>query len=194
MLEFLDWPEFGKGTERTCYRNPQVPDRCIKISKKSEAKQSRREIKYYRFLDKRGVSYAHIPKFYHEVDEGDYLGLEMEFVCNSDGSGAPNLYQYLQNPLTEEQLKTFHQELEKVKQYLLDNNIVPCDLVANNFLVTEQPKGIKIIMVDGLGSTELIPLSNYFPYFGRRKIERKWEKFMRERVLTVIEKFQTPSE
>lgn len=190
MLEFLNWPEFGKGTERTCYRNPETPDRCIKVSIKSQSKQSRREIKYYQFLAKRKVSYEHIPKFYREVDEGDYLGLEMEFVCNADGSGSPNLHQYLQQPLTPEQLSTFLQELEKVKHYLIDNNIVPCDLVANNLLVTAQRDGIKIIMVDGLGGTELIPLSNYFPYFGRRKIERKWDKFMRERVMTAIEQFQ----
>ncbi|KOO12616.1 hypothetical protein AKJ18_23005, partial [Vibrio xuii] len=82
MLDFLNWPIVGSGAERVCYRDPKDPLRCIKVSKKGQSKQTRRELKYYEYLAKRQVSYSHIPKFYRRVDEGDYIGLEMEYVCN----------------------------------------------------------------------------------------------------------------
>lgn len=190
MLEFLNWPAIGQGAERVCYRNPENPYRCVKVSKKSQSKQTRRELKYYRYLARRQVSYAHIPEFYSKVDEGDYLGLETEFVCNHDGSIAPNISYYLRQPLSANEVDDFYQAIEELKQYLIANNIVPCDLVLSNFLVTRQPDGIKVMMVDGLGGAELFPVSNYISYFGRQKIERKWRKFMTERVIPEVEKYQ----
>ncbi|MCG6221664.1 YrbL family protein [Vibrio diabolicus] len=189
MLEFLNWPTIGEGTERVCYRDPRNPHRCIKVSKKKQSKQTRRELEYYRYLEKRQVSYAHIPKFYNKVDEGGYVGLEMEFVCDHDGAVSPNISQYLQQPLSADEVDAFYLALERLKNYLIANNIVPCDLVLSNFLVTRQLSGIKIMMVDGLGGSELFPFSNYISYFGRQKIERKWHKFMAERVIPKVELF-----
>lgn len=190
MLEFLNWPIIGSGAERTCYRDPNDPLRCIKVSKKAQAKQTLRELKYYELLAKRQVSHSHIPKFYRKVDEGDYIGLEMEYVCNSNGESAPDLHKFLKRPLSETEITAIYQALEQLKCYLLTNNIVPCDLVLSNFLVLTQPKGIKIMMVDGLGGAELLPIANYIAYFGRQKIERKWVKFMAERITPTIEEFR----
>ena len=169
MLDFLNWPVIGSGAERTCYHDPSDPLRCIKVSKKSQSKQTRRELKYFEYLAKRKVSYAHIPQFYREIDEGDYIGLEMEFICNLDGSSAPDLHKYLKRPLTEAEISEFYRALEELKQYLISNNIVPCDLVLSNFLVLNLSEGIKIMMVDGLGGAELFPFGNYIRYFGDRK-------------------------
>ncbi len=193
MLEFLNWPIIGKGTERVCFRDPSNSRRCIKVSKKNQSKQTRRELKYYQYLSKRQIPYTHIPKFYKEVDEGDYLGLEMEFVCNQDGSTSLNISQYVQQSLAATEVDEFYEALNKLKNYLIANNIVPCDLVQSNFLVTRHPNGIKVVMVDGLGGAELFPFSNYVPYFGRQKIERKWRKFMTERVIPEVEKYQKKS-
>ena len=187
MPEFLNWPIIGAGAERTCYRDPSDSLRCIKVSKKTQAKQTQRELKYYQFLAKHQVSYSHIPKFYRKVDEGDYIGLEMEYVCNPNGESAPDLHKYLKRPLTDEEIDAFYLALEQLKQYLITNNVVPCDLVMSNFLVLTLPEGIKIMMVDVLGGAEVIPFANYIPYFGRRKIERKWIKFMVERIKPTIE-------
>lgn len=190
MLEFLNWPIIGSGAERVCYRDPNDPARCIKVSKKAQSKQTRRELKYYQYLATKNISYSHIPQFYRTVDEGDYIGLEMEYVCNPDGESAPDLHKYLKRPLTDEEIDAFYLALEQLKQYLITNNVVPCDLVMSNFLVLTLPEGIKIMMVDGLGGAEVIPFANYIPYFGRRKIERKWKKFMVERINPTIEEYR----
>ncbi|MEZ8734957.1 YrbL family protein [Vibrio sp. 10N.261.52.C11] len=189
MLNFLEWPEIGSGAERVCYRNPYDPSRCIKVSKKSKSKQTRRELNYYGYLSKRDVSYSHIPNFYNKVDEGDYLGLEMEFVCNPDGRSAPDLHKFLKRPLSNKDVIAIQAALAELKRYLIINNIVPCDLVLSNFLVLSQPEGLKVMMVDGLGSAELFPLANYIRFLGKKKIERKWQKFMVERINPTIEEY-----
>ena len=53
---------------------------------------------------------------------------------------------------------------------------------AFSMLVVEDDNQIKVMMIDGFGGAELIPLANYIRYFGKRKIERKWREFM-ERTL-----------
>ncbi|PML79731.1 YrbL family protein [Enterovibrio norvegicus] len=188
MLEFLTWPIIGSGQERVCYRDPNDPLRCVKVSKKEQSKQTRRELSYYQYLASRDISYSHIPKFYKKVDEGEYIGLEMEFICNPDGSNAPDLYNYIKLSLSEKEVENLYHSLEKLRIYLIENNIVPCDLVLSNFLVQTLPDGVKIVMVDGLGGAEFIPLSNYIAYFGKRKINRKWGKFLDERVIPKIKK------
>lgn len=187
MLEFLNWPIVGSGSERICYRDPYNPLRCIKVSKKTQSKQTRRELKYYKYLEKRKISYLHIPKFYRQIDEDELIGLEVEFICQQNGERAPDLHEYFKKPLTEHEITNFYKALEKLKRYLVTNNIIPCDLVLSNFLVLTTPEGIKITLVDGLGGAELFPISNYFPVLGRRKIERKWKKFLLERIEPAIE-------
>lgn len=70
--------------------------------------------------------------------------------------------------------------LEKLKTYLLRYNIIPCDLLPDNIVVKHGTTGPKLILIDGLGSTEWIPASNYFKVLGNRKILRKWEKFSKK--------------
>ena len=38
--------------------------------------------------------------------------------------------------------------------------------------------GYRYVVIDGYGSPEWIPLPNYCRFFGRRKIQRQWRKFM----------------
>jgi hypothetical protein len=61
-------------------------------------------------------------------------------------------------------------------------SVVPCDLVMSNLLVIERPDATTVMLIDGLGASEFIPLPEYVPWLGRRKIRRKWAKFMAKTV------------
>ena len=54
-------------------------------------------------------------------------------------------------------------------------NIISRDISANNLLYKRETETEgKLIIIDGLGNAELIPLSNYFNYLAQKKIIRKW--------------------
>ena len=56
-------PVVATGAERICVRNLKDQFSCFKISKKIHSKETRREIKYFKFLKKRGISSSFIPAF-----------------------------------------------------------------------------------------------------------------------------------
>lgn len=184
ISEYSQWEIIGQGTERVCYKHPDNPNRCIKISKKSQAKQTKREIKYLNFLKAKKVSFSHIPQFYNVVETHDCIGMEVELVSNFDGSSALNIRHYVEENHTPQDIEQLKLALEELRLNLIENNIIPCDLLLSNMLVTKQRQGIKVILIDGFGAANAIPLANYVKFIGRRKIERKWGKF--------IEKFLTP--
>lgn len=53
------------------------------------------------------------------------------------------------------------------------------DLSGNNILIRREQPGInRAVMIDGFGTTDLIPICHYFPHFARMKILRHWERFL----------------
>ena len=79
-------------------------------------------------------------------------------------------------------------QLEELKNFLhllflelRSKNIIICDLHAGNMMIycNKEGKLKRLIVIDGFGSPEAIPLAKYIPFFGRRKKDRQWEKFKR---------------
>ncbi|MEZ8105239.1 YrbL family protein [Vibrio cortegadensis] len=190
MRDFTQWKVIGKGAERTCYQDPDDKSRCIKVSDKNRSKQTYREIKYFKFLTRKKVSFDHIPNFYSVIENDDYLGIEQEIILDASGLPSKTLYAYLSDARTTKEMDVLYLSLDVFKKYLLDNNIIPSDLNCNNLLVTEISSGVKIHMIDGFGSSEVIPLANYFSLLGRNKINRKWTRFLCERFHPAIKQCQ----
>lgn len=188
--DFSDWEVIGKGTERVCYKHPDDPRRCVKLSPKSNSKQTHREIRYLNFLKKRGVPFTFIPEFYQVVETKDFIGMEVELVSNRDGTRALNLEYYLMAHHSPVDIGAFKQALEELKAYLLEFNVIPCDLLLSNMLVVEEEEGIRVRLIDGYGAAEFLPFSNYLPVVGRRKIQRKWDKFINNIIEPCIARIQ----
>ena len=183
MIDYTAWPVIGKGMERTCYLNPDDPSRLVKISLAGNTRQTEREIRYFRFLMNRGVPFDHIPQFYGEIHGDGFIGFEQEYVRDfhtpeSESPPAMALLSYLSSPLSQEQTEELQAALDELKAYLLRYNIIPSDLDVDNIVIKRVPSGIRLVLIDGFGSTELIPASNFFRFIGNRKIIRKWEKFL----------------
>lgn len=177
MQDFLHWPVIGRGSERTCYLDPKDPSRCIKVSHRNKSKQTKREIAYLEKLKKNNVDFTHLPQYYGVIDCGDYIGIIQEVVRNDNGNIASDLRCYLKQTRSEKELRLLQVGLKELKNYLKEKNIIPSDLVLSNILVLEEEEHIKLVLIDGYGSTELFPISNYISSIGRRKVERKWKKF-----------------
>ena len=65
-------------------------------------------------------------------------------------------------------------------RYLYRYNIIPCDLQTDNLLIEIKNTQKKLFIVDGLGNTDILKTTQYFPCQGRRKIIRKIIFFLKD--------------
>lgn len=170
----------GRGMERICYANPANPRTCYKVSKLGHDLQSRREIRYFEFLKRRHIDATFLPKYYGFIKTDKYLIIEQELFISSEEFDASLLNHYLQKS-TDAQISELEEKLKEIKAEMIRKNIIISDIRPANILVlTKKRDGIqRIVFLDGFGSPEFIPLPIYCPYFGKKKIERQWEKFKR---------------
>lgn len=179
MADFKLGKFLGRGVERFCYENPLNPNTCLKVSKKSFSKQTRREVSYFNLLKKRNITPSFMPKFIglHETDDS-YI-LEQEYFRSTDTVKVFTIQKYV-SLASDEGIAVLDKLLADIKQEMLNYNIIVCDLRTTNFLVlVENELPSRVVIFDGYGSPEFIPLPNWFKCLGNRKIERQWGKFMR---------------
>ena len=181
-IDFSTWRLIGGGSERKCYQDPLNPARLIKISPKNNAKQTRREIEYYQHLIDHKVPFDHIPLFYGKFEQDNYIGVDQEMILASPSSSdrAPRLEEFLDTSPSKAEISELHIALDKLKNYLMKWNIVVNDLQISNIVVQKKDNGIRLVIIDGLGGTELIPLSHWFKSICQQKITRHWAKLCRK--------------
>lgn len=171
----------GKGTERICYHDPENPQNIIKLSPLKTAKQTRRELDYFLFLQKQQVPFSHLPLYKGTVRVPGFLGFAQQAILEPDGSVSPSLTKYCEH-MTADKKAQLEKLLAVLYAYLYQYNILPCDLTKWNILVQNTGKETRLVLIDGLGCTDLIPLAQYCKPFGRRKIARKWKRFLKKEV------------
>lgn len=196
MIDYTTWRVVGQGTERTCYQNPADPTRCVKIIRKARFKQTLREISYFSYLKRKGVPFDHLPRFYGKIEGEGFIGIEQELIQDTVSSGesisftppythssavsSPTIRTWLSMPRSQEQIQEFWNALDELKSYLLRYNILALGIDYNNVVVQSTENGIKMILIDGVYDTEWIPVSKYSRFFGKRKIMRRWERFINQ--------------
>lgn len=178
----------GRGTERMCFRSPSDPHSIVKISPLEHAKQTLREIDYFRFLQKQNVPFKHIPEFKGEVYVKGYVGFEQAAVLDGNNSVSKPLLYYLNmygKPGRKE--KTILVKLlTELYQYMYKYNITPCDLNLNNILLNISNGSYKLVLVDGVGSPFLIPIGQYLKPLGRKRLQRKFRQFAQRDILPIL--------
>lgn len=164
----------ANGTERSCYYFPQEPNAIYKLSLHSKAKQTKREIKYFQYLQKKNIPFTHLPRLLEVIETKKYTGFKQEIILGENGLPARHLWQLLSDEKSDkEKLRLYLYDLFK---YLYKYNIQFCDLNPDNMVLDE--KAGKIFLIDGLGCTDFFPYSVYFKSLGRKKIIRKCAYFM----------------
>jgi hypothetical protein len=168
----------GVGQERACYQHPDHADRVIKIQTGESDKQTRRELLLYRSLSRRGMSnFEHIPRYYGKVMTNLGEGFVVDKIMDYDGSVSRSLWWHFERgyPVAE-----FTPYLDELRQYLLDNLIVfSVDMGRYNILFQKlSAQQARLVVIDGLGNHTAINWVDNIAYFARRKIERRWRRFI----------------
>ena len=168
----------GAGQERVCYRHPGDAGKLIKLQKGESDTQTRRELALYASLSRRGVhNFTHIPQFYGMLQTNLGEGFVVDLVTDFDGSISQSLWWHFERgyPVAE-----FFPYLEELKQYLLDNLILfSNDMGRYNILFQKiSPQQARLVVIDGLGNHTAINWLDNIGYFARRKINRRWQRFI----------------
>lgn len=168
----------GRGMERICYANPNNPFTCFKVSKIGHDLQTRREIRYFEFLKKHHIEADFLPKYFGFIKTDKYLIIEQELFVSDEQYQAQLVNHFLQQA-TNEEIAKLEEKFRKIKAEMIEKNIIISDIRPANILVLSKIGiGIqRVVFLDGFGSPEFIPLPIYCPFFGKKKIERQWEKF-----------------
>lgn len=177
MLKITSEP-IGKGKERACYIHPEDPRKAIKIPFGDVCDQTLRDIKFYQRLKQRGVhGVKHIPAYYGVCETNLGRGIVVDLIRNYDGEISRPLNWYLAQGVP---IEEFDDYLEELKQSFLQNLIIfNHDMTIGNLLVQKSSMAnARLVAIDGLGDVVAIDWFNKFPFLVRRKIERRWSRFM----------------
>ncbi len=177
MLKIISEP-IGIGRERACYVHPEDPRLAIKMPKGDVSDQTKRDLKFYRGLKKRGVKgIPHIPGFHGLCDTNLGRGIVVDLIRNYDGEISRPLNWYLAQGVPIEEFERF---LEELKQSFLNNLIIfNHDLTIGNLLFQKTSTGsARLVAIDGLGDVVAIDWFDRFPFLVRRKINRRWKRFI----------------
>lgn len=81
---------------------------------------------------------------------------------------------------SDQQIQDLENELEKLKNELFRLNIIVSDLAPSNIAIQLDQFGkiTRMVIIDGIGSSELIPIAKLIHLFGKLKLNREWTKFL----------------
>ena len=168
----------GMGKKRMCFVHPEDPRLAIKLPTGEVKTRPEREIRFYRRLEKSGgVDEKHIPRFHGLCETNRGRGIVVDLVRNHDGEISRPLNWYLAQGFPIEEFEPY---LEELKQSFLKNLIVfNHDMTIGNILVQKTAVArFHMVAIDGLGDEVAFDWQNAMPFLVRRKIRRRWERFM----------------
>mgnify|MGYP000689937052 CR=1 FL=1 len=184
---------FAQGGNRLCFRHPNEASKLIKIllperspaKKRSDKKGLKRfkplsrfddnlqEWRTYRLIDNYigEAAYQCIPNCYGWVETNLGKGLVSELILDSDDKVAVTLKQFIWQHGVTQQLESVLAEFEKnwaclgmpSRHLLLHNIVVQCGATGPN----------KLVVIDGLGWPDMLPLAYWFKGLAKRKSEKR---------------------
>ncbi len=117
----------------------------------------------------------HFPQCYGMIATDLGTAICVEYIRSDDqGDEITSMGDYLRkNGFTDE----IKEALNDLCCFLYSGNIITRDLREFNIMVRNRDGRMNLVIVDGLGNSEFLPVSSIFPWFGRRKIKRKLRRF-----------------
>lgn len=173
----------AEGLIKKCYHHPLNSEMCVKLCKPHDEakKQLKNELKYLNKIQKRNWDHLSFPFF------SNFLG------TTETNLGKGYLYDLVFDETTAKKSKTleyylnnqnslaFNNQLQKaidtLKKQMINNKIFASDLVARNICCKILKDGsLQLVIVDGIGHRDFIPIVEYISFLAKKKIERRFNK------------------
>ncbi|WP_449258397.1 YrbL family protein [Chlorobium limicola] len=179
MIDLSQADLLGKGSSRACYVHPYDEHKCVKVTFSASRNITSEELKHYRRYMKRGISWDMISKAHGYVKTNFGEGAVFSLARDYTGEVSRPLEHYLRPDglylLSEEELL---KAISAFRAYLFRERIVLRELKVDNLVYQRlNAHEGKIILIDGIGNNEFLPVANYSVRFAWRTLKRKWLKF-----------------
>ena len=195
MLILADREPFAVGGTRRCYVHPDDENLCVKVLRPDRTAAARladahgwrrlkgrrgfddqrKELKAYQQLARRPpADWAHVPRCHGAVPTDQGIGIVTDLHRDWHGGFPKNLEQLLPSGMSD----ALGAAIDEFKTWLRYTLFLSRDLLPHNIIaVAVEQDRYRLVIVDGIGNSELLPLSSWFDMCARQKIERKIRKF-----------------
>ncbi|MGB5919242.1 YrbL family protein [Arcobacter sp.] len=170
----------NKGTNRICYKDPTDSSKCLKIDIR-ENKETKRELKYYKRLEKNNISFKMLSKYYGTVETNYGKAEVFELIRDYDGKISQEVDKYLNDSNKKiEELEKILKNIPLLKKYIYENRIYVKDLNTVNIMYQKsKDSNERLVIIDGLAHSNYNPFLYRFDLFILKKINESWNNFIK---------------
>lgn len=188
MINLTEKYYISEGGTRKCYAHPTDKNLCIKILHQSTAQHTdfmHKEIKYYNKIQNKNKKYSldFYAKYHGMVETNLGIGYLYDLIRNEDKSISLPLKYYIttkQNQLSDDVIDI---AIGNLKQKMIKYKIMGSDLEAHNILCRLTGNNcLDLVIIDGIGHRDFIPLADFFDFFAKKKVDRKMHSLSRLRM------------
>lgn len=182
MIEIKDQHFIAEGVYQKCYLHPENNSLCIKISKQ-ELSTSRLlyEINYFKKISKKNwkkFEYPFFTKYHGEVETNLGTGFVYDFITDeTTGEISKTMEDYLLHPdpnISDDMLRKAFDRLIKL---MVKHRVIANDIRSKNICCKVLKDGsIQMIIIDGVGHRDFIPIVEWSSFFAKKKIYRRLVK------------------
>ena len=176
MITIQEKYYIGEGKFQRCYVHPNNDNLCLKtkIDEQHQDPRVDREIKYYKKIQRKKKSIPFIAK-YHGEENTNYGNASVFDLVRDETTNKVSLsiHDYLEMENSPFSHELFVSELIKLKKKLIKNKIIVRDLTGKNICCKIlKDNSVELIVIDGVGHRDFIPLVEWIPFFTKRKINK----------------------
>ncbi|HGN1705945.1 TPA: YrbL family protein [Providencia rettgeri] len=170
----------ASGRQRACYQHPEYDELCIKVHLSGrDDKETLREVRYYKRLYSKKITSQTISRYYGTQETNLGLGYVFQLVKDKTGNVSHTLEYYLKNKLLFlKHKKDIKIAYKQFKEMVYKEAIATMALKTYNIVyqLGYKPHG-QFIIIDNLGSSNLIPLNYFSSTIARSTLKRRFADF-----------------
>lgn len=172
----------GRGGHKDVYADPTNFTRCIKILHDENDLDWKRELRYRRSRELRGLHSKMLPAYYGPLETNLGCGYVFERIFDFDGTPSLSFDAALARAIKENRpMDELRQMLEDglLKLYwdMREEQLLISNVEFQNFLIQRTARDVyRVRIVDNIGSPVAIPLMFYIGFLARAHIDRYWRR------------------
>lgn len=183
MLVLTEDLFIAEGLIKKCYHHPSNTKLCVKICKSVDTAKinHEKELNYLNKIQKKDWSNlsSHLfSKFLGTTKTNLGEGYIYDLVFDEvNGKKSKTLEFYVNNNNSAEFDTELQKSIETLKNQMIKSKVFARDLVARNICCKVLKNGsVQLVIVDGMGHSDFIPVAEHLHYFAKKKVNRSFNK------------------
>lgn len=194
MIEIDESQFVGKGATRYVYIHPDDPTKILKIYRPGHTPDMIRKRRWFRqlapdsrfdanrrdvientkFRERHSFLQSNICEVFGYVETSMGSAIVAERIMNEDGQTSHTLREHVTNGMPED----LTEPLKELYKIFGDSHVLLRDEGAGNIMVRRKAHGIELVVVDGLGDSNVIKYATLSKELNKSKLQRKLRRLL----------------